>query len=86
MSKKITLNALTFRPTLAGPEVTQDLHREIAEAIYQNAATLAQHSFALRLYESDGSVEATDEEVGFIKEILPTFRYFAQAAILKALE
>lgn len=59
MSKKITLNALTFRPTLAGPEVTQDLHREIAEAIYQNAATLAQHSFALRLYESDGTVEAT---------------------------
>lgn len=85
MSKTINLTAITFKPTLAGPEITQDLHTEIAEAIYQNAVKLAQHSFALRLYESNGEIEASDEEIGFIKDILPGFRYFVQEAILKAI-
>ena len=83
---KINLTTLTLKPTIAGPEITQDLHKEIAEAIYQNASTLAEHSFALRLYQSDGEIEATDKEVGFIKAMLPGFRYFVQDAILKAIE
>ena len=86
MSKTINLKQISLRPTIAGPEVVQDLSKEVAEAIYQNAATLAQHSFALRLYESDDAIEATDEEIKFIKDILPGFRYFAQDAILKAIE
>lgn len=83
---KINLTALTFKPTIAGPEITKDLHKDIAEAIYQSASTLAEHSFALRLYQSDGEIEATKEEIGFIKAILPGFRYFVQDAILKAIE
>lgn len=85
MSKTINLSSLTFKPTIAGPEITQDLHKEIAEAIYQNARNLAQHSFALRLYESTGELEVSKEEIGFIKEILGGFIYFAQEAILKAI-
>ena len=83
---KINLKEITFKPTIAGPETTLDLHKDIAEAIYQSATTLAQHSFALRLYESDGELEADDQEVGFVKAAIKTFRWAAQEAILKNLE
>lgn len=86
MSKTIDLTKITLRPTIAGPEITQDLSKEIAEAIYQNANTLAVSEFARKLYHAEGEIEVTDEEIGFIKNILPGFRYFAQEAILKAIE
>ena len=82
---KINLTAIRLKPTIAGPEITQDLHKDVAEAIYQNATRLAEHSFALRLYEADGDIEASPEEIKFIKAVLPGFRYFAQEAILKAI-
>ena len=82
---KINLTKVTFKPTIAGPEITQDLHKEIAEGIYQNASTLAAHSFALKLYDSDGEIEASEEDIKHIEDILPGFKYFVQEAILKAI-
>lgn len=85
--KTIDLTHITFRPSLLGPEVTQDLHVEIAEAIYQNATTLAEHSLALRLYEKGGEpVEVSDDDVKVIRKAIASFRYCAQEAINKAIE
>jgi hypothetical protein len=85
--KTIDLTHITFRPSLIGPEVTQDLHVEIAEAIYQNATTLAEHSLALRLYEKGGEpVEVSDDDVKVIRKAIAPFRYCAQEAINKAIE
>ena len=96
--KTIDLTHITFRPSLIGPEVTQDLHVEIAEAIYQNATTLAEHSLALRLYEKGGepveviatgepqTVEISDDDVKVIRKAIAPFRYCAQEAINKAIE
>ena len=83
--KKINLTAITFKPSLGGQEVTENLQKNIAEAIYQSANSLAQHSFAQRLYEAEGEIEASEEEVGFIKGILSGYKYFVQEGILKAL-
>lgn len=83
--KLINLSKVTFKPSIAGPEVTEDMHKVVAEAIYQNTNSAAAHSFALRLYECPGEMEATDEEIGFIKNELSGFRYFAQIGILKAI-
>ena len=83
--KLINLSKVTFKPSIAGPEVTSDMHEQIAEAIYQHTASAAAHSFALRLYESSGEIEATEAEIGFIKNELPGFLYFAQIGILKAI-
>lgn len=82
---KINLTAVTFKPSLEGPEVTENLQKNVAEAVYQNAQNLAQHSFAQRLYEADGEIEVTDEEIGFIKGVLSGYKYFVQEGILKAL-
>ena len=82
---KVNFSKLTFKPSLASPEITRDLTKEIAEVIYQNANSLAQHSFAQRLYESKDGCEANEEEIGFIKGALPGFKYYAQEAILKAI-
>lgn len=82
---KINLTKVTFKPTIAGQEVTQDLHKEIAETIYQNANTLAAHKFALALYDAEGEIEVTEEDIKHIKSVLPGFKYFAQEAILKEL-
>lgn len=82
---KINLTKVTLKPTIEGPEVIQDLHKSVAEAIYQHAKTIAEHSFALRLYESNGEIEATEEEIGFIKDNLWGYVYFAQVGILKAI-
>ena len=85
--KTSDLTHITFRPSLIGPEVTQDLHVEIAEAIYQNATTLAEHSLALRLYEKGGEpVEVSDDDVKVIRKAIAPFRYCAQEAINKAIE
>ena len=83
--KVIDLSKVTFKPTIAGQEVTVDMHKEIAESIYQNASGVAAHSFALKLYESDGKIEASEEEIAFIKNEIKNFRYFAQIGVLKAL-
>jgi len=83
---KINLTSVTFKPSLSGPEITENLQKTVAESIYQNATTLAQHSFAQRLFEADGEVEASEEEVKFIKEVLPGYKYFVQEAILKVIE
>lgn len=81
----IDLSKVAMKPTIGGPEITMDMHQQVAEAIYQNTASAGPHSFALRLYESSGKIEATEEEIGFIKNELSGFRYFAQLGILKAL-
>lgn len=80
---KINLTALTFKPTIAGPEVTKDLHKDIAEAIYQQASTLAAHKFALRLYDADGDIEVSAEDIKYIKAALPGYKYYVQEAVLK---
>lgn len=83
--KTINLSKVTFKPSLAGPEITQDVHKEVAEAIYQNATTLAQHVFAQKLFEADGDLEVSKEELGFVKDSLKGFKYFVQEGILKAI-
>lgn len=83
--KTINLTAVSFQPTLAGAEVTENLQKVVAEAIYQNAKTLAEDEFARKLYKADGEVEASDEEIGYVKAVIGGFKYFVQAAILKAL-
>ena len=64
---KVNLTAVTFKPSLAGPEVTENLQKNVADAIYQSASNLAQDEFARRLYNAEGEVEASEEEVGFIR-------------------
>lgn len=83
--KTINLSNVTFRPTLAGPEITQDVYKDVAEAIYQNATTLAQHVFAQRLFGAGGEIEVSNDELGFIKASLKGFKYFFQESILKAI-
>lgn len=83
--KTINLSNVAFKPTLAGPTISQDVHKEVAEAIYQNATTLAQHVFAQKLFEADGDLEISKEELGFIKDSLKGFKYFVQEGILKAI-
>ena len=82
---KINLTHIALKPTIAGPETIIDLHKDIAEAIYQNANTLAAHSFALKLYDAKGDIEVSDEDIKHIRAILPGFKYFVQDAILKVI-
>ena len=70
-----------------GPEVTQDLHKDVAEAVYQNATTCAAHALALRIFEhGSDDVEVSDEEKEIIRKSIVQWRYFAQEAIFKILD
>ena len=83
---KINLTQITFRPSLAGPEMTQDLHKDVAEAVYQSATTCAAHSLALRIFEKgDADVEVSPEEADIIRNSIGNWHYFAQEAVLKEL-
>jgi hypothetical protein len=84
--KTIDLTQITFKPSLAGQPKTVDFHKDVAEIIYRSAVTLARDSFAHRLFESDGKIEASDEEVGFIREAAQSFIWDAQKEILKRIE
>jgi len=83
---KINLTQVTLKPTIAGPEVTKNLTREVAEAIYQDAKTLAATSFALRLFNAEGEIEISEEEKGFIETAIRMFKYWVQAPILDMLK
>ena len=83
--KTINLSNVTFRPSLAGPEITENVYKDVAEAVYQNATTLAQHVFAQKLFGADGELEVSKEELDFIKSSLKGFKYFFQESILKAI-
>ena len=83
--KKINLTAIKLRPSLAAPEVEQNLAKEIGDAIYRNSKSIAELRFGQRLYDAEGEIEVSDEEIGFIKAVLQGFFYWAQEAVLKAM-
>ena len=84
---KINLTKITFRPSLTGPELTQDLHRDVAEAVYQAATTCAAHSLALRIFDhGDADVEVSEEEKEIIRNAITNWHYFVQEAVIKILE
>lgn len=83
---KINLSKLTVRPSIAGPEVEQDLTMAVAEAVYANCASLAEMKFALRLSEAKGEVEISGDEAAYIRKAVASFRFWAQLPILEQLD
>lgn len=84
--KKIDFTSVAIKPTLGGPEIKENIGKVLAEVIYQKATTIAESSFAHRLYEAKGEIEVSEEEIEFIKTVLPNFFYWLQEAILAVIE
>lgn len=84
--KTINLTAVSLRPTLTAPAIEQNMAKEIGDAIYRNSKSITELRFGEKLYDSSGDIEVSDEEIGFIKAILPGFFFWAQEAINKILE
>lgn len=52
--------------TLAGVETEKDIKLTVAEDLYQKGQGIAFHALALKIFNSHGETEYTDEEYGLI--------------------
>lgn len=86
MGMTINLTKLKVRPTIAGPEIEQDLTMTVAEAIYANCSSLAEMKFALKLSEAKGDIEISEAEAGYIRKALASFKFWAQLPIIEQLD
>lgn len=50
-----------------------DIRQEIADSIYQTGRGIASHALALKIYNSQGKTEYTDEEYALIKDFVAQF-------------
>jgi hypothetical protein len=67
----VNFKALQVKTTLKGDKVaTIDGAADIANIIYSQGVGIAAHSLAHKIYESEGEVELSDEEVGIVERIV----------------
>lgn len=83
MSKTINLAAVTARPSLFEDAKTVNLARDLGNIIYFNASTIPDLRFGERLFDSEGEIEVTDEELQLIKNAVPSLLAWAQEAVNK---
>lgn len=50
--------------------MTVDAKKEIANMLYMNGNGLPAHALALKIYNSDGTVELDDEELTMLSEVI----------------
>lgn len=82
---KVSFKNITMRPTLKGEAQSVDATDIVAEAVYQNATTLAEHKLAHRIDEERDGVELTDAEVSIIKTAIAGYKYYFQQAVIEAI-
>jgi len=61
-------NFKMFKDITQEETVEVDARREIADSIYKNSAGIMAHDLALRIYRSEGAMELSDEEAGFLED------------------
>ena len=86
MSKTINLTKVKVLPGLGEPEKELNLAKEIGDAIYRNSRTIPELDFGRKLYYSEGDIEASDEEIKFIREAAKGFFAWAQVAVNEILD
>ena len=80
--KKVDLSRVEIQ-TLNGQIVEYNLAKELAEVIFQNTQSIAEHSFCLDLYKNP-IVELTDDNKAIIeKYVSQYFKAFVQIAVNK---
>lgn len=66
---KINFKKLKVFPNIErGNSIVIDVHRNFADMIYQRGTGIAAHSLAMKIYNSDGDADYSDEEVEQIKD------------------
>ena len=83
MSRKINLAAVEARPSLIeGPQLV-NIAKSLGNTIYFQATTIPDMRFGERLFDSEGEIEVSDEELQLIKGAVPSLLAWAQDAVLK---
>ena len=84
---KINLTQLKVRPSLLEEEKVLDVQKIIADLIWRECGKddIAKASFALKLFNTPGEVEITDEEKQYIEAVLVNAKYWMVEAIEKEL-
>lgn len=84
---KINLTQLKVRPSLLEEEKILDVQKIIADLIWRECGKddIAKASFALKLFNTPGEVEITDEEKQYIEAVLVNAKYWMVEAIEKEL-
>lgn len=82
--KKINFSEIKFRPNLfAEPAPIEDIHKQIANALWQNK-DIAAGKLALKLFDHP-DIELSDADVNYIKGALDNFFQWVKTPILEAL-
>lgn len=82
---KVDFSKIKVRPTLKGNEIEGDLTKEIADAVWQGARTVAEADFALSLYRSDGEVEMEEEQREYVRYAVRNAVVWLKRAIYEAM-
>lgn len=78
--KKVDLSKVKLK-MLDGSEIEHNVAKELAEVIFQNTQSIAEHAFCMELYK-DPVIELTEENKTIIeKYIQQYFKAFVQVAV-----
>ena len=80
--KKINLEKLEVFLNIAKTQrVEQNVKSDLADIMYKTGKGIAYHALALKIYNSSGETEYTDDECEFIREVSQTCAPFFIDAI-----
>ena len=69
--KKLNFERLEIYTDISHTEcIVQDVRKDFANIIYQGGSGMEAHALAHKIYENEGEVEYTDEEVSLIRKFV----------------
>lgn len=82
--KKINFKELNVKPVLGNDQVVKvDIKADMANLVYTNASGVAALSLATRIYESDGEVELSPED---IEALIPLIDQYCKPLFISAIK
>ena len=85
--KKINLKKLTVYGSIDKTNrMICDITKDLADYIYLNTNGIANHALALKIYNSEGTIEINEEEEELLKQDIQSLKPCVIDAIMNALE
>ena len=84
--KKINLTNLQARPDLFAEPKAYNAAKDLGNLIHFNAQDIDVMRFGDRLFDAEGEIEVTDQELEIIRRHVPMLKAWAQLPILEILK
>lgn len=82
---KVNFTKVKVRPSLFEDEVVNDYQKQLANIVWQNAQTVEEGNFALRLFNAPGDLEISDSEADILARMIATAPMWQRQPVLEIL-